>query len=408
MTIAAAPLYLGQSHADASPAQRFGSLLPVWEKGSWEKSKDKQVWKSICALNADDRQRMDALAQRQRMLGTLHAGAVLTLHAEATAPFATGLGNAHPLENGFAFLNPYGLPYLPGSGIKGVLRQAARELAEAMFGGTDGWDTDIIDVLFGLEAKDDEPHRRGVLCFWDALPQLPEKLRSLKVEIMTAHQSHYLQGKESPHDSGTPNPICFLSLPPGTHFVFQVSCDRPFLQRIAASADSAVAAAAARLLDQDHWRDLLQAAFTHAFDWLGFGAKTAVGYGAMRLDAEGAQRADAERAAAEQADRERREAAEREAARASMSAAALAIDDFVGYMSGQAELLRGGKGKLNGPEHNRARELARMAHGSSEWTAAERALAAQAIEEWLPKLVPIELKAERKKLKLGALKGADG
>jgi CRISPR-associated protein Cmr6 len=30
-----------------------------------------------------------------------------------------------------------------------------------------------------------------------------------------------------------------------------------------------------------HWKALLQSAFEHAFQWLGFGAKTAVGYGAM-------------------------------------------------------------------------------------------------------------------------------
>jgi CRISPR-associated protein Cmr6 len=30
------------------------------------------------------------------------------------------------------------------------------------------------------------------------------------------------------------------------------------------------------------WKALLQDAFKYAFDWLGFGAKTAVGYGAMK------------------------------------------------------------------------------------------------------------------------------
>jgi CRISPR-associated protein Cmr6 len=32
---------------------------------------------------------------------------------------------------------------------------------------------------------------------------------------------------------------------------------------------------------ETHWKTLLEAAFKHAFTWLGFGAKTAVGYGAM-------------------------------------------------------------------------------------------------------------------------------
>ncbi|HWO99019.1 MAG TPA: RAMP superfamily CRISPR-associated protein [Methylococcus sp.] len=78
---------------------------------------------------------MKALADRQTALAaTVPAEALLKLEATGVAPFTTGLGNEHPLENGFAFLNPYGLPYLPGSGVKGILRQAARELASGTWG----------------------------------------------------------------------------------------------------------------------------------------------------------------------------------------------------------------------------------------------------------------------------------
>ena len=94
---------------------------------------------------------------------------MLSLDATAIAPFTTGLGNEHPLENGFAFFNPYGLPYLAGSGVKGVLRQAARELASGQWGNEHGWSADkqfeirvngkslaisMLDALFGLESQD--------------------------------------------------------------------------------------------------------------------------------------------------------------------------------------------------------------------------------------------------------------
>jgi len=36
------------------------------------------------------------------------------------------------------------------------------------------------------------------------------------------------------------------------------------------------------LAKDSHWKILLEAAFQHAYLWLGFGAKTAVGYGAMQ------------------------------------------------------------------------------------------------------------------------------
>ena len=83
------------------------------------------------------------------------------------------------------------------------------------------------------------------------------------IEIMTPHYSDYYQGNTTPHDSGQPNPIVFLAVPPNSNFEFFVQCDK------AALPESL----------RNNWQSLLEAAFAHAFDWLGFGAKTAVGYG---------------------------------------------------------------------------------------------------------------------------------
>lgn len=74
------------------------------------------------------------------------------LPCQLTAPLATGLGNEHPVENGFSFLSPYGLPYIAGSGIKGSLRHAAELMA--LFGEEyDIKDFCMLDVwwLFGFE-----------------------------------------------------------------------------------------------------------------------------------------------------------------------------------------------------------------------------------------------------------------
>lgn len=368
MSNAAAPAYLGHDLKTASPAMRFGLLLPIWTSrrdqendvnkraeaksregdevrdllrqgmdraitalqarerrplpGLWEKNDfaAREVWKALCALSTADAERMEALAKRQSALATPLAaqGRLLRLDAKSTAPFTTGLGNEHPLENGFAFLNPYGLPYLPGSGVKGVLRQAARELASGEWGDTQGWrDThdlcvtvgkrqiafSVIEALFGLESKDgDTDHLRGALTFWDVIPQLAGD--SLKVEVMTPHQSHYYQKGDNPHDSGQPNPINFLTVPPGSGFCFHVQCNLPHLQRLAPD-----------LAEGERWQQLLQSAFEHAFAWLGFGAKTAVGYGAMARDAKAGQATQARLARA----RAEAEAHEREVRLASLS-----------------------------------------------------------------------------------------
>ena len=404
MPIAAVPRYLGSDFRSASPALRFGMYLPIWTErtdqereikerakrksregeelsrdlGSprgmdgaiehlvqgknlpdlWDKndSGSRNSWKKVIDLTIDDRARMKALVDREAVLFQTTAGASgLKLMATSVAPFTTGLGNEHPLENGFAFLNPYGLPYLPGSGVKGVVRRAAEELAHSgFFKGGSGWTLPAIWHLFGFEpwlvsknrksdaewkewidefsvsseeigayldaVLDDTPasqklkrsilqaddpahellqekrlHVRGALEFWDVVPQI--RGNKLAVEIMTPHHSHYYQshahaGSASPHDSGKPNPILFLTVPPGSDFVFHVRYNH---RRLPES-----------LAVNGLWRTLLEAAFEHAFEWIGFGAKTAVGYGAMEIDPR-VKKAAKKRAEEEAAARKRRE-----------------------------------------------------------------------------------------------------
>lgn len=318
MAIAAVPDYLGTDFSSASPGMRFGMCLKLWDNDFRKEKSSVAALNEAVRLTLHDRQLMAALLARQTMLAErLHpSGQLLRVDADAIAPFTTGLGNEHPLENGFAFLNPYGLPYLPGSGVKGVLRQAARELASGDWGETHGWDHEerfmlvleksripmtMLDVLFGKESRDgDTEHVRGALRFWDVFPQIPGT--QLAVEVMTAHQSDYLQGTDTPHESGQPNPINFLTVPPGAGFHFHVQCDQPFLRRLAPE-----------LAVPEVWQSLLSAALEHAFDWLGFGAKTAVGYGAMRRDQTAEQaRLNAQRAAEEQRQREEEERLRRE------------------------------------------------------------------------------------------------
>lgn len=329
MPIAAVPKYLGENFDHASPGMRFGMYLKLWGinlrtqellwkthdidyevKGAQKQEREiKKETKTSSLnlakkLNDNDQKILKALFARQcAAFQSLPASAeCLCLDAISTAPFTTGLGNEHPLENGFAFLNPYGLPYLPGSGWKGVLRQAARELAEGEWGDSQGWTEapiysiqvgnqtvklSPIDALFGLQSDDgDTQHIRGALTFWDVIPQIEGN--SLSVDVMTPHQGHYYQKDPkktdsiTPHDSGTPIPISFLTVPAGTRFAFYVQCDHAHLEWLAPD-----------LAENERWKDMLKALFEHAFEWLGFGAKTAVGYGAMESEEQRARKQQA-------------------------------------------------------------------------------------------------------------------
>lgn len=302
MGIAAVPAYLGNNFDGSSPGLNFGMYLPVWNAADWSREQVKtDSLKKIVRLSDADKQRMVALRERHDAVATtVPAGQILSVEALSVAPFATGLGNEHPLENGFAFLKPYGLPYLAGSGVKGVLRKAACELAEGLFGKPNDWTQDAMEVLFGKgNGGTDENGLRGALIVWDVVPELAGG--ALRVDVMTAHQSHYLIEADTPHESGKPNPINFLTVPPGSRFDFHVQCDVPFLRR-QPHGDALV----------DSWKALVTAALEHAFKWLGFGAKTAVGYGAMRVDPQAARRRQQAEQARKEAAEEARTARERE------------------------------------------------------------------------------------------------
>ena len=317
MSRAAVPKYLPRSDfSEASPALRFNMLLSIW-KDDWKKLDGKDNEFHSIKVHPEWSSNFQ---KRQKSLSSLDNTAMF--QAKSISPFVTGMGMENPLENGFAFLNPYGCPYLPGSGVKGVVRCAAEELSHEKFFDTKSkWTLPAVWRLFGFEPwlanadgnkdemkdfvsgfkvskeaiveylnevlpekssafvekisssdnplnsllKDRALHTRGALSFWDVVPEISGG--QLTCEIMTPHQSHYLQGEESPHDSGQPNPIPFLTVPPDSNFTFHVACDD---RRLGTLGES--------------WRDLLESAFEHAFKWLGFGAKTAVGYGAMSRD----------------------------------------------------------------------------------------------------------------------------
>lgn len=402
MPIAAVPPRLGKDFSQASPGLRFGMYLPVWgvdtQSGEpiWSREfKDENKGSALrqaAALTSGDVALMRALAARQAALARtgVAGGDVLVVDARSTSPFTTGLGNEHPLENGFAFLNPYGLPYLAGSGVKGVLRAAARELAEGAWDDTHGWDDAAIDILFGPKTSGaDALHRRGALRFRDVIPELPPG-NALHVEVMTPHQSHYLQrrpasGSDSPHDSGQPNPITFLTVPPGARFVFVIDCDLPFLKRLVPG-----------IAESGRWREMVEAALGLAFDWIGFGAKTAVGYGAMARDE--AAKVVRERAAAEEAAARRR---------ASLSPQQLEIAKFLDYMGQRAEGLRGNKERPNREAHGRAGALAKRAlEETPAWSSEDRLAAAEAIEQWLPRVVSLPDPNDAfRKLRLRQLRG---
>lgn len=297
------PSYLGPLE-NSAPGHRFQLYFPKGPSGG--SNLEPLQW----AADYKDQAREQLTKLRERQAALAAAARVVTFDLKSSAPLATGLGNEHISDNGFAFLTPYGLPYIPGSGIKGAVRRAAEELARS---GDSSWSTEAVLWLFGMDDKavdrseeaetkvrealglsqGGDLRNRGALLFWDCLPEPPAG--KLVVDVMNAHTSHYLQGNEAPHQTMPPNPIYFLTLPPGTGFRFHVGF-RPVGKSPAAL--------------EEQWRGLLDQAFEQA-GWLGLGAKTSVGYGVMAFDEQA-------RAHRREKERESEEAARRAAELAAM------------------------------------------------------------------------------------------
>lgn len=185
-------------------------------------------------------------ARQERILGCLSGEAKGATHAfTLTSRLSMGHGSPHPTEIGFTFDRTIGVPYLPGSSVKGLCRAAASLLDLA---------PSLTEELFGPERiEEDAPGSIGDLVFLDAYPS---SLPVLEVDVINCHHPAYYGGAaDYPAETEDPVPVYFLTVASGAEWRFRV------VSRSGEHAGRVV--------------DLLRAGLTE----LGAGAKTAVGYG---------------------------------------------------------------------------------------------------------------------------------
>ncbi len=179
-----------------------------------------------------------------------------TITAKTSSPFITGLGSGHPTETGMILDRNLGVPYIPSSSIKGILRLAyAVNIAD---GRSEVPDSEL-EKYFGL--TDTNKSRRGQLMFLDAYPRGNVEL---KLDIMNPHFGKYYDGTDKqPVETESPVPIKFLTVKQGTEFVF--NCAYLPLDEKDRSDEKV--------------KDDVEKMFATAFSKLGFGGKTSIGYG---------------------------------------------------------------------------------------------------------------------------------
>lgn len=277
------PIYQSDSHNELPPMtqankglrfERFFNEYQLTETNI--KPKDdakKEFLKKFTETPCGNSQAIEQATLRQLALAKSQNGDGKIYQLDGN--FVTGMGNSHPVENGFSWHYTLGTPYLSGSMVKGLVRA----LIEQYYQGEDK--TDVIYQWFGSEDrtvdksdnKDAQKNTRdsqaGELIFFDAIPT---SAPTLGVDIMTPHMKDwYAKGSEVcdvnsdsdkiPADWHDPTPIPFLAVKKA-EFLFSIG------KRPNSNVDI----------------DAVFECLDNALTYLGAGAKTQTGYGYMSFD----------------------------------------------------------------------------------------------------------------------------
>jgi len=226
----------------------------LWEKlGQALKDQDKEANLKRISGSAGDRTLLEKYTLQHCKLINALGGKFSIFENQWNVVF--GMGIDHPLENGMVWHPILGVPYLAGSGVKGMVRAYCEIWKE--------WDTEKIERCFGKGANENDQGHAGAYIFFDALPIQPVSLTS---DVMTPHMGKwYEEGGEEKHnyenipgDWHTPVPVTFLAI-----------------------KDIKLICGIARRSGQgsDDELEELMSTLSEALQWVGAGAKTAAGYG---------------------------------------------------------------------------------------------------------------------------------
>ena len=234
-----------------------------WEVKVSDQDNPKKDWISLVAGKCGSKEDLAAYALKQRQLcHNLQGDSQIYKN---NWHFATGMGNPHPVENGFTWHPTLGVPYLSGAAVKGIIRTWIEEWAD--------YDPEKIAEIslkwFGSETKDSIDNQAGQFIFFDAIPVTEV---TLACDVITPHMGKWYSdggqinqdnyNETVPADWHSPNIIPFL-----------VAKDISLQFCIAPRNEEAKAELAEVML-------ILKL----ALEYLGAGAKTATGYGRLLLD----------------------------------------------------------------------------------------------------------------------------
>jgi CRISPR-associated protein Cmr6 len=264
------------SHAGLLWAKALEALPNRGKKEDATAAKD-ALLTSIKSAVANSRTAYEPAFRRYKAaLEALPNGEPFTAAVAPNQRLLIGMGVSTPLEIGLSLHHTYGVPYIPGSALKGI----AAHYASRVWGEQSESDTDCVEwrkggphhaFIFGTQ------NQGGAIAFADAWIT-PECVApcTLADDVITPHHREYYGAKANdpnpppPADWDSPVPVPFLSVRDQTVFL---SCIYSTLQTHTEAERN----------DIKGWLKITQTLLEAALREHGVGGKTSAGYGQMTL-----------------------------------------------------------------------------------------------------------------------------
>ena len=185
-----------------------------------------------------------------RWVATLDAVGTQRRTARVLGRMVIGVGNESVVETSITLHHTYGMPYIPGSALKGLAASYAHGYLDPKHWGET---SDAYITIFGTTAS------AGYITFFDALyiPGSGVAGKALYADVLAVHHRDYYQGSAAPADWDSPTLVPFLC------------ANGQYLLALRGPAEWV-----------ETTFDILGSALTD----LGAGAKTSSGYGRLALE----------------------------------------------------------------------------------------------------------------------------
>lgn len=226
------------------------------------KSNAKTVWlRNIVSQYKADAKLVEAARLRWQSYVDALKGSLISMIIDWR--MVIGLGGSSVFETDMTVHPLYGLPFIPGSALKGLTRAwvVTEKNEKTQVPGPEGKAIALIERIFGNQREQETQHAGSVI-FFDAI--LMNKNFHLTLDIMNPHYSDYYREGKPPSNDQKPVPVPFLTVGGQATFLFAIAPRSPFKKEDESDAQTAL-----------QW-------LQQALEEYGIGSKTSSGYGYMQ------------------------------------------------------------------------------------------------------------------------------